>query len=259
MAVTMGKAGDRPWWRRWFGARPAGGAYVYSRLRTTELRFVDDVGQSRMARFAPHRLVVPYTRTMLGALVLVPQPRDVGLVGLGGGSQAKFLHRHLRGANIEALEISGDVIALRRRFRIPDDDARFRVVQADAALALRERVGGYDLLLTDAYDVGGIPQALSTARWYADCRDSLREGGALATNLYRTDVERHLRLLRNTFGAEHVALTRETEQNNCVAFAWRPPLAPAGTPCSLSAAGQRELHDTLVFMRQQRIGRAASD
>ena len=250
---------DRPWWRRWWAAPGrVGGARVLNRLGTRELSFADGVGQSRMARFSPHRLVVPYTRTMLGTLALVPQPHDIGLVGLGGGSQAKFLHRHLRGARIEALEISGDVIALRRRFRIPDDDARFRVVQADAALALRERAGAYDLLLIDAYDIGGIPQPLSTARWYADCRDSLREGGALATNLYRTDVERHLRLLRNAFGTEHVALTRETEQNNCVAFAWRPPLAPAGTPCALSAAGRRELHDTLAFMRQQRIGRGAS-
>jgi len=251
---------DRPWWRRWRAApKREGGAYILSRLGTRELRFADGVGQSRMARFFPHRLMVPYTRTMLGTLALVPQPRDIGIVGLGGGSQAKFLHRHARGARIEALEISAEVIALRRRFRIPDDDARFRVVRADAALALRERAGAYDLLLVDAYDIGGIPQPLSTARWYADCRDSLREGGALATNLYATDVDRHLRLLRNAFGAECVALTRETEQNNCVAFAWRPPLAPAGTAPALSAAGRRELRDTLAFMRQQRIGRAASD
>lgn len=258
--VGQGSRDDRPWWRRWRAApERVGGAYILSRLGTRELRFADGVGQSRMARFFPHRLMVPYTRTMLGALALVPQPRDIGIVGLGGGSQAKFLHRHVRGARIEALEISAEVIALRRRFRIPDDDARFRVVQADAALALRERTGAYDLLLIDAYDIGGIPQPLSTARWYADCRDSLRPSGALATNLYATDVDRHLRLLRSAFGADRVALTRETQQNNCVAFAWRPPPAPAGTAPALSAAGRRELHDTLAFMRQQRIGRAASD
>lgn len=251
--MAKDRSEGRRWWWPWSAARRrAGGAYIFDRLGTAELRFADGVGQSRMARFFPHRLVVPYTRTMLGALALVPQPRDIGIVGLGGGSQAKFLYRHLRAARIEALEISDEVIALRRRFRIPDDDARFRVVQADAALALRERTGAYDLLLIDAYDIGGIPQPLSTARWYADCRDSLREGGALATNLYATDVERHLRLLRNVFGAEHVGLTRETEQNNCVAFAWRAPLAGADTASGLSPAGQRQLRDTLAFIRTQR-------
>lgn len=92
---------------------------VFARWWTTELRFARGIAQSRMSRLFPDRLLIDYTRTMLAALLQVPAPRRIGMVGLGGGSQAKFL--------------------LRRRFRVPDDDHRFRVVEGDAALLLGER------------------------------------------------------------------------------------------------------------------------
>ena len=57
--------------------------------------YVERVTQSRMRAGAPDELVVDYTRTMLGALLLHPAPRRIGMVGLGGGSQAKFCLRHL--------------------------------------------------------------------------------------------------------------------------------------------------------------------
>ena len=227
------------------GRIPPGAPFVLKGWRSAELRFAEGTAQSRMSRWFPDRLVVDYTRTMLGALALVPAPRRIGMVGLGGGSQAKFLHRHLPGAEIEVFEINPGVIALRREFRIPDDDARFRVVEADAAAQLRERVDAYDLLLVDGYDASGIPAALSTQRFYADCRASLRDGGVVAINLYDTAHAEHLHRLRLAFGAAQTAVVDEPRQSNRVAFGWVVPLALPGTATMLSKAGRRELADVL--------------
>lgn len=230
-------------------ADPQDAPVVLKGWRTQELRFAEGTAQSRMSRWAPDRLVVDYTRTMLGALALVPAPRRIAMVGLGGGSQAKFLHRHLPSAAIDAIEINPAVIALRRQFRIPDDDARFRVLQADAAEWLKTQPAGCDLLLVDGYDTSGIPAALSTQRFFNDCRAGLRAGGVAAFNLYDTEHAEHLHRLRIAFGTANVAVIDESRQSNRVAFAWVPPLPAPGGATDLSSAGQRELRESLAAVR----------
>ncbi|WP_457550948.1 spermine/spermidine synthase domain-containing protein, partial [Burkholderia thailandensis] len=89
--------------------------------------------QSCMYVNGPDLLALGYTRTMAGFLLLHPQPRRIAMIGLGGGSLAKYFYRHLPDARITSIEIDPDVIALRDRFRIPPDDARFTVLCADGA------------------------------------------------------------------------------------------------------------------------------
>ena len=241
------------WWRSraaapapgGVGASPTSRVIIKRDWRTLELRFKAGTAQSRMSRWAPDRLVVDYTRTMLGALLLVPRPTTVGMVGLGGGSQAKFLHRHLRDARLIVFENDPGVLALRDDFRIPKDDVRLEVRLADAARELPAHREAFDLLLVDGYDVDGIPEVLSTQRFYVDCRDSLRAGGAMAVNLYDTA---HVHRIRIAFGAANVRVVEESKQSNRVAFAWVPPLAVAETP-ALAKVGLAELHDVFEGLR----------
>ena len=72
----------------------SGGAHVRRSWRYLELQFRGDVTQTRMSRWFPQRLHIGYTRTMLAALWLHPQPQRIGIIGLGGGAQTKFCHRN---------------------------------------------------------------------------------------------------------------------------------------------------------------------
>jgi spermidine synthase len=208
-------------------APDAGAPFVRRRFNTTELQFVRGVSQSRMLTSDPDRLLIDYTRTMMGVLLFRPRPRSIGIVGLGGGSQAKFCLRELPGARVEAIEVDPRVVALRDRFRIPPDDARFRVVVDDAARVLPLRPGAYDVLLVDAYDASGIPAALSGTAWYASCRDALADGGVATFNLYGGESDRHVARLRQAFGPRLVVLA-EHRQSNRIAFGWRGDPFPAG-------------------------------
>lgn len=217
------------------GAATAGGLdrpFVRGDWRRTSLKFTETETQSRMLRWRPDELLIAYTRTMLGALLWQPAPERIGLVGLGGGSQVKFLHRHFPDAQVEAIENNPAVIALRRRFRIPDDGPRLRITQGDAAEVLRERRGMYDLLLVDGYDSTGIPAVLSTQGFYDDCAAALAPGGAYAGNLFCDDAGHHVARLRRSFG-KRVLVLDEASMSNRVAFAWS---ADAGVP----AAGDAE-------------------
>ncbi len=222
----MSDARWRQWLPCWLGGNRDRSAYIASGpAGTIDLRFASGVAQSRMRRNAPDLLVVDYTRTMLAALLWQPSPQ---CIGLGGGSQAKFLYRHLPQVRIEALEISSAVLALRERFHVPRDDSRFSVVQADAAEYLPAHPARYDLLLVDAYDARGIPAALGTPAFHAACQAALRDGGALATNLYCDDHSVHFARLRAAFQGQAM-LFDEPRQSNRVAFAWK------GTPARRSA------------------------
>lgn len=192
------------------------------------LQFVRGQTQSRMRADDPDHLLIDYTRTMLGALLLQPQPRRIGIIGLGGGSQAKFCHRHLPDARIEAVENNAGVIALRREFRVPDDDDRLQVFHDDGARFLRQRPGRYDLLLVDGYDETGIPEALASQQFYDDCRAALAVGGVMSGNLYCADHERHVARLRRSFGGARVLVLEERKMSNRVVFTWAGDPLPDG-------------------------------
>lgn len=144
--------------------------------------------QSRMLKADPQRLLLDYTRTMMGFLLFQPQPERIAMIGLGGGSLAKYCHSKLPDAEFTAIEISPDVLALRKTFAIPDDDAHFRVVCADGADYVRRHANAFDVLLVDGFDRGGQPRQLCSAAFYDDCHAALRCGGVLVVNLCADDT-----------------------------------------------------------------------
>lgn len=143
--------------------------------------------QSEMLLSHPDALVLDYARAMMCFALFVPYPRHILMVGLGGGSLAKFCYRHFPHTRITVLEISAEVIALRETFQVPPDDARLRIVHADAADFLRAAPGSFDVVLVDGFDAAGMPAALGSAAFYIDCRCALVDGGVLAANILSYD------------------------------------------------------------------------
>ncbi len=183
--------------------------------------------QSRMSLRDPDALVLKYTRTMMGGLLFNPTPARIAMIGLGGGSLAKFCHRHLPEAVIDVAEVNPRVLDLRDEFRIPPDDARLSIHLADGADFIRrlEFRQALDLLLVDAYGPGGIPEHLCTLEFHGDCLRSLRAGGVAVFNLFHgfPDYERCIAHIRALFG-ESVLIVGDGDFSNDIVFAWRGPL-----------------------------------
>lgn len=180
---------------------------------------VDNV-QSAMRISEPYVLDLSYTQVMMAFLLFNCQPRRIALIGLGGGSLAKYCYRHLPSARIAAVESDPDVIALRDEFLIPSDDFRFSVIQADGAAylsALRRRV---DVLLVDAFDRDGIPASLAHPGFYESARRCLSPAGMFVMNLAgdRTTCLSHLRRIREVFGEAVIAVLTD-DCGNSVVFA----------------------------------------
>jgi spermidine synthase len=162
---------------------------VHTRAGRRTLEFTPGEIQSEMLVARPAKLVLAYSRAMMCFALFVPRPRHILMVGLGGGSLAKFCHRHFPAARITVVELRADVIALREQFCVPPDDDRFRVVHADAVAYVAGLADSVDVLLIDGFDAAGLPRQLGSARFYADCRHALRANGVLVANVFSYDPD----------------------------------------------------------------------
>lgn len=199
-----------------------GRPFVLETQHALSLHFDHFGTQSFMSLRDPGRLELGYTRVMMGFLLLQPEPAHICMLGLGGGSLAKYCYRHLPGTAIDAVEINPDVIALRDVFRIPADDARFAVVCADGADHVERADVRTDVILHDVFVADGTPGRCTGAAFLDACRARLSDTGVLAINLMDDDpaLPQHLEQLRSVFGASY-ALVPCGDDNNFIVFAWK--------------------------------------
>ena len=177
--------------------------------------------QSAMRLDDPYRLSLAYTRKMMAFLLFNPTPRRILLLGLGGGSLAKFCYRRLPSSALTVVELNPDVIALRDAFRSPADGNRFRVVRADSANYVTDSGPGKDVILADACDRAGVAPQLHGVEFYQSAWRRLRPGGVFAMNLVgdRSSFTSHVAKIRHVFG-DFVALPVRRD-GNVIVFAFK--------------------------------------
>ena len=185
--------------------------------------------QSAMRIKDPYALELEYTRAVMAFLLFLPDPRDIALIGLGGGSLAKYIHRHLPDSRLTALEISPDVVAAARSyFLLPQDDEHLRVIIGDGAAFVHEHPESQDVLIVDGYDAKRIVDALASPEFYRACKAMLRPGGVAVFNLWGSDEHfpRYFDRISRAFG-EHVLQLPAEKKGNIIVFAFHKPLPSA--------------------------------
>lgn len=200
--------------------------FVLRTAHTLSLHFDHHAAQSLMSLKQPERLVLAYTRTMMGFLLFHPSPRTMTMIGLGGGSVAKYSYRHLPQTRISAIEVNPAVVALRDTFRIPGDDARFNVVCADGAEYIGRDGVASDVILVDTFGADRMPDPCSSIAFFNACRERLTNAGVLVVNFGNADpaLPEQLARLEVAFGPSHAVVSVATG-DNFVAFAWKDPRA----------------------------------
>ena len=206
-------------------AEDAGGfskPFVHNDGKLRSLHFTGAELQSRMDLKKPWQLEIDYTRTMMGFLMLHQAPLHIGMIGLGGGSLAKFCHEELPECRISVAENNPHVIALRREFALPPNSARLEVLEVDGAAFVRARAASFDVLLIDGFDHQGQPASLCTQAFYDDCHAALKPGGIAVVNLHQDDSDYALwvKRLQRSFAGNAVEVPA-VQGSNCIVFASR--------------------------------------
>ena len=191
------------------------------------LHFDFDAIQSAMDLSRPDRLCLSYTRKMMAFLLFNRLPRRVLLLGLGGGSLARFCYRHLPETRLTAIELNEHVVALRDEFCVPADDERFRVIRADGAAYVGQLLPCKDVVLADACDRYGIAPEMNSTDFYRSVFHCLAPGGVFVANLCgdRDTRNTHFLRIRQVFGEQWLALPVRPDGSTIV-FAFKDRRAP---------------------------------
>ena len=162
--------------------------YISEKFGVRTLHIGSDTVQSSMRLTRPNDLEISYTRSMMAFLLFNPDPRDVLMIGLGGGSLAKYIYHHLPQSRSTAVEVNPRVVTVARQFfHVPPDDERLRVVVGDGAAYLADGPRQADAVIVDGYDAEAQVEALTTAAFYRDCARALGANGMLVVNLWGGD------------------------------------------------------------------------
>jgi len=178
------------------GGEDAAAFEVYENHRYRWLQTRDGTLHSLMDRRAPERLVLPYTAAMMAGLLFIHGPESVLMPGLGGASQARFLHHHFPDARITVWERDAGVVEMARRdFGLTGEDDGIRIVTDDARAVIDFDGPPVDLILLDLFGAGGMPTWTREAGIYNSCRRHLARRGVLAANFWFDEDDEFLEVL----------------------------------------------------------------
>lgn len=180
--------------------------------------------QSAMRVSKPNSLELPYTRKMMSFLLFQPHPKSILMLGLGGGSLAKFCYQHLTETKITVIEINPHVLAFRNEFKIPENSERFQVMLGDAAEYVASCHSKYDVIATDAFDRCGFASSVCNREFYENLRRLLADNGLIVSNMagLREEKMAHLKMLSDIFGERTLAVPVGRDDNH-VALAFNQP------------------------------------
>lgn len=135
----------------------------------------------------PDRIVMNYPQLMLGALYVIPEPKSILIIGLGGGTLPQALTQVAPNARIDVVEIDAAVVEVAQEYFGFKEGRNVDAIEADGRVfvkrALREG-RKYDLIMLDAFDHEYIPEHLLTREFVQEVRSLLVPNGVLAANTF---------------------------------------------------------------------------
>lgn len=172
---------------------------------------VDDEGlNSRLLRFNNHVQSIidwnpPYdsnTYTNSFELARIFKPKLTRVLFIGGGGAIgprKFINQY-PDVSIDLVEIDPVVVAVSRDYFHLAPDQRLKVYIEDGRRFVRRATGRYDVVILDAFTVGGqIPFHLTTQEFMREIRDILEPDGVFLANITSALEGPRSRILRSEY------------------------------------------------------------
>lgn len=145
----------------------------------------DDFYESGISLQPPYEGSFPYTGLFHAGPLLAPEPKRALFLGAGGGIGPRaFAAAYPSLARIDVVDVDPLVLDLARRYFFLAEEGPIRVHADDARMFLRGVTEPYDVVVLDAFTIGGrIPFHLATREFFAEIAEHLAPGGALVMNL----------------------------------------------------------------------------
>lgn len=172
-------------------------------------------------------LVLEYVQWMMIWLLFERNPRHIVQIGLGSSALTRFCHLHFPQAQVTAVEINPNVIAVcRAHFNLPPDNDHLQVLEMDGRdfVANPARHGQIDILQLDIYDENARGPALGGLDFYRDCHACMSENGILTANIFGGGQYDNIQALQQVFDAILWLPTERGENLVVLAFKKAPEI-----------------------------------
>jgi spermidine synthase len=140
-------------------------------------------------------MLFTYTRMSMAGLLFVDDPKNILVIGLGGGTLPMAFHDLFPEANIQSVEIDAAVVKVAREYFGFKEGPRMHVDVQDARVwtkrAMRKETR-YDLIVLDAFNGDYIPEHLMTKEYLEESKAILTPNGTLMANTFTiSDLYNH--------------------------------------------------------------------
>lgn len=176
----------------------------------------------------PTFLALPYARVALLGLALSAEPRRILVLGVGGGTLPRFLHRYYPGAVIDAVDIDPDVIEVSKTYFGLRESPTLRAHVADGRRFIEETRTPYDIIFLDAFGAHNVPAHLTTVEFLQAVRRAVRSDGVVVGNLWSTEYNPLYNAMVRTYheAFDAVRVVPVTGAGNRIVLALPRPGAP---------------------------------
>jgi spermidine synthase len=182
--------------------------------------------QSSMKVKDPYALVLAYSWGAMSSLLFKPAASKLLLVGLGGGSIAKYVWKFCPQIQQTVVELNPQVIQVARsHFYVPDDDERLQIIEGDGIAYLQQHPGQCDWLMMDAFGSNGLPPDFCTQAFFDDCAEALTPSGLFTINLWGSDkkFDIYMQRMEQTFD-QRVLMMPTGKPGNIIVFGLKAEL-----------------------------------
>jgi spermidine synthase len=183
------------------------------------------VAQSILDINNPLKLIFPYSQAMLLALLWITQPKNIYVIGFGGGTLPRILHHYFPNAIVESADIDATVVEVAQKFFGIQFNDRLKVAIQDGRQYLVEQNPTIkkDLIIVDAgFGSGYMPYPLVTQEFYQLCKTNLSNTGVVAIHLFHKQEfnAAAVKTIQTVFAQVYIC---NLDAGNSIAFATNAP------------------------------------
>ncbi|MEL0655522.1 fused MFS/spermidine synthase [Pseudoalteromonas issachenkonii] len=176
--------------------------------------------QSCMYKNNPDKLVFNYTKLTFASLLVADNPKNVLIIGLGGGTLSNVIHELYPAAKIHNVEIDPAVLKVARDyFNFIENDLVTSSVQDGRIFIKRAAIKKqkYDWIILDAFNGDYIPEHLLTKEFFQEVQSVLADGGVIAANTFSSSklYEHESATYHGVFG-DFINVSRPNRSNRII-------------------------------------------
>lgn len=143
--------------------------------------------QSCVYQSKPEQLYFKYTKLVMAGLSLMPEPKSILILGLGGGTLPTSLERLYPESKIDTVEIDDAVVRVAKQWFAYRETPKQKVHVSDGRVFIKQQIRKkqhYDLVILDAFSGEYIPEHLMTREFLDEVRQVVNPDGLVIANTF---------------------------------------------------------------------------